>query len=153
MKTGILTFHDADNYGALLQAYALQQTLNKLGIANEFVAIEREQKEHAKQAAGPMAIFMKRVACAGEKRKQLFEEFRKEYLEISTVYRKSEADRINDKYSFFWLGVIRYGISKFRMWISDIFSLLHQQRKSILMLPVLVHKKYRKRSKTGVGNN
>jgi len=31
MKIGILTFHQADSYGAVLQAYALQQTIKKLG--------------------------------------------------------------------------------------------------------------------------
>lgn len=30
MKIGILTFHNADNYGAVLQAYALQETLKKV---------------------------------------------------------------------------------------------------------------------------
>lgn len=29
MKIGILTFHDAHNYGAMLQCYALQQFLFK----------------------------------------------------------------------------------------------------------------------------
>lgn len=27
MKIGILTFHDANNYGAILQTYALQETI------------------------------------------------------------------------------------------------------------------------------
>ena len=31
MKIGIITFHRADNYGAVLQAYALQETLRNLG--------------------------------------------------------------------------------------------------------------------------
>lgn len=31
-KAGILTFHDAHNYGAVLQAYALKKYINKLGI-------------------------------------------------------------------------------------------------------------------------
>lgn len=30
MKIGILTFHDADNYGAVLQAYALKETIKKI---------------------------------------------------------------------------------------------------------------------------
>ena len=28
-KIGIMTFHRAKNYGAMLQSYALQETLNK----------------------------------------------------------------------------------------------------------------------------
>lgn len=30
-KVGIITFHNAINYGALLQTYALQQTINSIG--------------------------------------------------------------------------------------------------------------------------
>ena len=30
MKVGILTFHDAHNYGAVLQAYALKKYIGKL---------------------------------------------------------------------------------------------------------------------------
>ena len=31
MKIGILTFHRAHNYGAVLQCYALKKTLEKMG--------------------------------------------------------------------------------------------------------------------------
>ncbi len=37
MKIGILTFHRADNYGALLQAYALQTTLENMGHAVDII--------------------------------------------------------------------------------------------------------------------
>lgn len=104
MRVGILTFHDADNYGALLQAYALQQTLKKLGMENEFVAIEREQKKTLSPSNGPMAVFMKRVAEAGEKRKQLFELFRTDCLEISPLYRREEAELLNNRYQWFLVG-------------------------------------------------
>lgn len=105
MKIGILTFHDADNYGAMLQAYALQQTLKKLRMDNELIDIEREPKSDAKlPEKGPMAVFMKRVTEAGRKRKTLFDAFREEYLEISPKYRKDEVMRLNDEYSFFVAG-------------------------------------------------
>lgn len=38
MKVGILTFHNADNYGAVLQAYALQETL-KTNLPNAEISI------------------------------------------------------------------------------------------------------------------
>lgn len=105
MKTGILTFHDADNYGALLQAYALQQTLKKLGMESEFVEIEREvKKAEPQQKNGPMAVFMKRVTEASERRKKLFEEFRNGYLEISPCYRREETEQLNDRYQLFLVG-------------------------------------------------
>lgn len=37
MKVGILTFHASHNYGSMLQAYALQHTLAKIGIQNEII--------------------------------------------------------------------------------------------------------------------
>ena len=36
-KIGIVTFHQALNYGAKLQAYALQQFLEKNGIENDVI--------------------------------------------------------------------------------------------------------------------
>lgn len=36
-KIGIITFHRAVNYGAVLQTYALQKTLDKLGINNQVI--------------------------------------------------------------------------------------------------------------------
>lgn len=105
MKTGILTFHDADNYGALLQAYALQQTLKKLGMDNELIDIARDAKPDTKiPEKGPMAVFMKRVTEVGEKRKKLFQAFREEYLDVSPKYEKSEVSRLNEEYSLFFAG-------------------------------------------------
>lgn len=37
---GILTLHNAVNYGAILQTYALQHSLDLLGIENEIIAYE-----------------------------------------------------------------------------------------------------------------
>lgn len=47
MKIGILTFHWANNYGALLQAYGLCETLKKLGYEVEIVNLcpKKEKKD------------------------------------------------------------------------------------------------------------
>lgn len=37
MKVGIITFHSAHNFGALLQVYALQEYLNKNNIEAQVV--------------------------------------------------------------------------------------------------------------------
>lgn len=37
MKIGILTFHASHNYGSMLQAYALQKTLRKIGYSSEII--------------------------------------------------------------------------------------------------------------------
>ena len=51
MKIGILTFHRANNYGAMLQAYALQETLQDFGLKVEFIdyrcdSIEKHYKHY-----------------------------------------------------------------------------------------------------------
>ena len=98
MKTGILTFHDVSNYGALLQAYALQETINKLGSESEFVAIRRKDQE-VNPSSSP---FAKRMLKAKEKRDLLFDEFRNKYLKVSKCYEPGEA--INDDYDVFITG-------------------------------------------------
>lgn len=42
-KVKLLTFHNAQNYGAALQAYALKETLKELGVTPEFVNYENEK--------------------------------------------------------------------------------------------------------------
>ena len=37
MKVGILTYHDTTNYGAVLQAYALQKIINSFNIDCEII--------------------------------------------------------------------------------------------------------------------
>lgn len=36
-SVGIITMHYADNFGSVLQAYALQETLKKFGYSPEFI--------------------------------------------------------------------------------------------------------------------
>lgn len=49
MKIGILTFQGAKNYGAALQAYALQYTLNKLGCETELLRFFDRHNESIEQ--------------------------------------------------------------------------------------------------------
>ena len=100
MKIGILTFHQASNYGALLQGYALQQTLIKLGAESQFVQID--MKRSAPQAAPVLNPFAKRIQKAKEMRDELFNLFRSQYLDISKTYPKS--DDINSDFDAFIAG-------------------------------------------------
>ena len=47
MKVGILTFHRSNNYGAVLQAYALQTVLDQLGITSQIIDYVRHEKEES----------------------------------------------------------------------------------------------------------
>ena len=44
-KVGVLTFHRAENYGSVLQAYALQKYLtDKLGIENGLIIFQVDRR-------------------------------------------------------------------------------------------------------------
>lgn len=44
LKTATITFHSSHNYGSMLQAYALQQTLKHLGYDNEIINLRTERQ-------------------------------------------------------------------------------------------------------------
>ena len=103
MKAGILTFHEADNYGAVLQAYALQQTLGKLGADSEFVTSDAVPKA-PETASGPAAIFMKKIQAEGAKRSALFEAFRNNSLRCAPRVPKAELKSCNEMFDAFIAG-------------------------------------------------
>lgn len=76
MKVGIVTFHDADNFGAMLQSYGLQTALQKLGAQSSFL----EFPAKAAAAETPASPLMQRILQHREHRQQLFEDFRNTYL-------------------------------------------------------------------------
>ena len=98
MKIGILTFHDTANYGALLQAYALQETLTALGTQSEFVSIKRKERE----PVTANSVLAKRIETMNKQRDDLFAVFRRQYLNISELF--NPGDHIDDKYDIFIAG-------------------------------------------------
>jgi len=103
MKVGILTFHEADSYGAVLQAYALQQTLSKLGADSEFVQIQMPQTTvPAQSITGAAAVFARRMQAESKKREALFADFRQKHMRISPTYQPT--DSIDDDYDCFIAG-------------------------------------------------
>ena len=38
-RVGVITFHNYDNYGAILQSYALQKKLREIGTPTRFFSI------------------------------------------------------------------------------------------------------------------
>lgn len=97
-RVGILTFHWADNFGAILQAYALQKVVGNLGYQVEIVdfrppdlvlsyrpTLRRKELEvvygKGKMVRGfivELLTFLKK-----KKRVRLFEEFRQQFLKLS----------------------------------------------------------------------
>ncbi|MGX8702855.1 MAG: polysaccharide pyruvyl transferase family protein, partial [bacterium] len=106
MKAGILTFHLADNYGAVLQAYALRQVLLKFGVASEILTTDFSNGSYEERNcfSGAAAVLKKRILSENEKRHRLFEEFREGYLRCSPKYEDRELEKANPLYDFFIAG-------------------------------------------------
>lgn len=98
MKVGILTFHDADNYGAVLQCYALQETIKAMG---HDVSVINYKQSHIVELYSSRTIFNVRdlITLSPSKLKQeakkllnlqfnrvrhnSFNEFRSKYLNLT----------------------------------------------------------------------
>jgi len=113
MKVGILTFHRALNYGALLQAYALQCTLNDLKIDSEIIDYRNPLIEEMYRYKGfferkgikDKIKYLLQKNTEIEKRKK-FELFRKDMLLLTneSYFNDSDLRKINDKYNFYITG-------------------------------------------------
>lgn len=97
MKIGIITFHRAANYGAVLQAYALQHTLEGLGVQTEMVDYKNKEIEefyNPLSLKGNKVKALVKIALFGairHKRNQVFGAFVEKYLHVSKkVYHNCE---------------------------------------------------------------
>ena len=114
MKTiGIMTFHGADNYGAVLQAYALSTFLKEEGFLPEII-------DYRSKVYDRYAIFRKsrykRIPILivedlmnwrkNRNRKVRFDQFRKNYLPISSdsFLTFESLNRISDSYDYYICG-------------------------------------------------
>lgn len=116
-KFGIFTFFNVKNYGALLQAFALQNTINKYGFESEFINFADNNEENNKRRNFKtyikllfninFAIF-KFIKTRGARKKNelLFENFRKNYFKINkkTCYDIEDLKYIDNEYKGFVTG-------------------------------------------------
>ncbi len=111
-KIGIITFHRAINYGAVLQTYALQTAISKAGrnceiidYRNDFLEGLHNPKNIKKYKSFlhfTYAVVKNRVKKDNRKN---FELFREKYLKISTcIYNKKNIANSNSQYNLFITG-------------------------------------------------
>lgn len=104
MKAGILTFQNANNYGAVLQAYALQKYLNENNINCEFINYNMvENKDINKKEIiifklKNKFIFIKNINIYIKQKK--FDEFRKKYLKINSKEYYNDKAIYNNKFDY-----------------------------------------------------
>lgn len=112
MKVGILTFHRAHNYGAVLQCYALQEVLHNLGADTVVINYKQpfiDNLYKAKLSVKHLAIlaFLMKIKAirkyfhsisTDRKRGKNFETFRKLFLNCSTECKMNNIPKDLDRY-------------------------------------------------------
>lgn len=98
MKVGILTYHASHNYGAMLQAYALQLQLTRMGHEVRFIHYYPSSVEQANKRTRPIkgvkgmlvraAFYLVRGML--NRRFDRFEKFKDQYLELTNRYESAE---------------------------------------------------------------
>ena len=111
MKIGILTYHRADNYGAILQAYALQKTISMMGHECKLVdyrckGIEDQYRCLKLRFNKSMFKVVKyNINQLIHKKKHIqFEQFRNSHLVISNPYTLGTIKDANKEYDLFIVG-------------------------------------------------
>ncbi len=108
---GIITFHTAINYGGILQSFALQESIKRLGVAVEIIDYQcpHFEKQYKKVGENPIHK-IKKIASAFVKNGILkrniegFNRFKKEYLNLSSEYNENNITEANGVYDIFITG-------------------------------------------------
>ena len=117
MRAALLSFHNAYNYGAALQAYALQCAVENLGVECEYLNYQNAFRKHAYDMKYQMksALAKKNVPAAVKSvvgmpvmsaRAEGFNQFYANHLKTTkTVFSSSEeARKVNGAYDKFIVG-------------------------------------------------
>lgn len=110
-KVGIITFQESNNFGAMLQAYALRKKVGDLGYDASIINYHCVNKESQYSTnlsckrsflVNINILLSKRLYAKSER---LFNEFRKRYLHIDTVKIQLDGlEKLNNEYAAFICG-------------------------------------------------
>jgi len=134
---GIVTFHRAVNYGAVLQAYALQKTISKLGCDCDIIDYrntrleERHHKNSLFKCRTPkdFARFFLRPKTRNPKYKK-FKKFRENHLSLSKpCLTREELSILTNRYDVFLLVATKFGTTTSQGLTVPIFWILLKTRK------------------------
>lgn len=98
-KIGILTYHTGYNYGASLQAYALQTSIKRLGKNCEIINFETERFVASREMFSRKPTRIKEIVKIAtrlpyysslKKRQALFDAYTRECLDVSPLYRTED---------------------------------------------------------------
>ena len=110
MKVGILTFHNAINYGAVLQAYALQQTVVALGAECEIIdyrcpAVEKQYRRKKIKECANWKVYVNDILSLHrlDKKKEAFRKFQFQNL-ILSERTENISETVSEKYDVIIVG-------------------------------------------------
>ncbi len=111
-KIGIITYHDSDNYGSVLQAYALSHYIKGLGADCKIIDYRKDAvkelysiwKRPTSRNAVLTNIFQIPYYIKLKKRKKNFENFRKNYLPLSNTLYTKQNDLKSGQYDLYIVG-------------------------------------------------
>lgn len=110
VRTATITFHKAVNYGAILQTYALQQSILKLGVDNNIIDYDCKFVSDVYKLINIKSIklFIKSLIAFRiyYHRKNKFKSFIKKYIILTNPVNKDilKSEEFNNKYDFFITG-------------------------------------------------
>ncbi len=107
MKTATITFHAAHNYGSMLQAYALQQTLLALGADNEIInlRIDSQKEFYPRPELTAKNLIVSGTVRGMQRKHDLFEQFLKTHLKLTEeIGNPDELNSLSDNYDLFIAG-------------------------------------------------
>ena len=112
MKIGILTYHNTTNYGAALQAFALQKKVEELGYNSEIIDYKCKAVTERYEIINPLKSknikqCIKRILTNRDKKKlnEKFERFYNKYQKLSSkTYYKNTIKKANKEYDKFIVG-------------------------------------------------
>lgn len=130
-KIGIITFHSVPNYGAMLQAYALQEKLKSLGFETEIIDYKNAKIENRYKIIDPtnMKTFIKSIIKLiinpnKIKRNKVFNKFVKQKLKLSKKYLNERALKKDyPEYDVYITGSDQVWNSDITHGVSDIYTL------------------------------
>lgn len=117
-KVGIITFHESDNFGTCLQAYALLKSIQLLGYDPQIINYKRHISKKAKNSLVKRIAYtfkeyglsnltkIAKVNEAKNARKEKFEKFRKDYLiySLDSYMNFEELKTLANEYDAFIVG-------------------------------------------------
>lgn len=110
LKVGIITFHRANNYGAVLQAYALQTSIEKMGYSCDIVDyrsdyLEKSYRTFLVSKKGIQGFLSALVNYPVRKsRKKAFSGFRDKFLKLGYMYNEETITDANKVHDIFFFG-------------------------------------------------